>query len=132
MADVPPQAREPGPIGCFFGLGVGVLTVAIFYGSLSAAGRNLSPEWGVLLLHVLMVAAPFVLLAGVGVTAKVPWFVGLTLTAMFWGYLFFDVMVIHRGDGANIGLGLLMFVSPLIIAGATLAAATATHSLPDP
>lgn len=70
---------------------------------------------------MLFAGGPFGLLALAGVRNKVPWIVGLAMTAALWGYYFFDGIRYHfSGDrsGANIGLGLLMIVSPIIISAA--------------
>jgi hypothetical protein len=134
MADAPSPAGEPGATGCFAGLLIGVLTVLLLDGALylvDGKSIDIAEEWPFILLHMMFAAAPFVLLAGVGVTARLPWLVGLCLTALFWGYLFLDAAWIHRGEGANIGLGLLLPAFPIVIATAALATAKATGSLPD-
>jgi hypothetical protein len=77
----------------------------------------------VLLFQAGVVAAPFLLLSLVGTRDKIPWLVAALLTLGFWGYLLFDGVRYHwTGDtsGANIGLGLIMLVSPLLISGAAM------------
>jgi len=124
-----PAEESVGPGGCFLGIAIGVLTIVLFNGGLWFA-TGVSEKWGMYLFQIILVAAPFVLLASLGVRAKLPWLVGLILTAMFWGYLFFDI-VSSRGDGtgANIGLGLFILASPLVIAGAAVFAARAMRSI---
>lgn len=128
MQRLPAEERD-GPGGCFLGIAIGVLTIVLFNGGLWFA-TGASEKWGVYLFQIILVAAPFVLLALLGVRAKLPWFVGLILTAMFWGFVFFDI-ISSRGDGtgANIGLGPLMLASPLAIAGGAVFAARAMRSI---
>lgn len=70
--------------------------------------------WGT---DIVTVSAPFVLLALMRVSSKTPWMVGFVMTVMLWGYYLYDGL---RGDtegnvGANIGLGLIILVSPIVI-----------------
>ncbi len=119
--------------GCLASFGIGLLTVSLVIGGIYLSGGrapDLSEGGGFLLLYVLMISAPFLLLTVTGVTAKLPWLVGFALTALFWGYLFLDVLI-NQGDGANIGLGLLGLVWPIVVAGGALGAAKATGTLPD-
>jgi hypothetical protein len=135
MDAAPPQPKSHARNGCLVSLGIGLLTVSLVIGGIYLSGGrapDLSEEGGFLLLYVLMVSAPFLLLTATGVTAKLPWAVGCALTALFWGYLFLDVVLINRGNGANIGLGLLGLVWPLIVAGGAFATAKATGTLPNP
>ena len=96
----------------------------------TGADLNLSEEWGVFLFQVLLVAAPFGLLAVAGVGGRWPWGVALVLTAMFWG-IYLAVALSSRGDGtgANIGLGLLMLGSPVIVVAAGFLTAKVTKRL---
>jgi hypothetical protein len=123
-----PAEDQLGPIGCAYAIAIGVLTVALVSGSFSVlTGQplNLAEEWSVFLFQMLIVAAPFGLLALMGVGNRLPWLVGLSLTLALWGYSLFDGVSYQwhpDGSGANIGLGLIMLVSPLFIAAACLSA----------
>lgn len=85
---------------------------------------NLHEEAGVMAVQILLVSIPFLLLAFAGVVNRLPWFLGVALTAFFWGLLLSDAIK-RQGDGsgANIGLSLLLLLSPLIISIVTLVAA---------
>jgi hypothetical protein len=98
---------------------------ALGFSALTGRPLDLAAERGVLLFQVAIVAAPFLLLALAGTRDKLPWLVAFALTLALWGYLLFDGVRYHwSGDtsGANIGLGLILLVSPLVIAGAAMAA----------
>jgi hypothetical protein len=83
------------------------------------AGREIEfppkEEWGILLLHIAMIAFPFGLLALAHVWKPLPWIIGILMTAAFWGLVVYSA-VTSTGD-PNIGLGVLMLFSPLIILG---------------
>jgi len=71
-------------------------------------------------VQVLIASAPFMLLALLGVQARRPWIVALSLTFAFWSYYTYVTTRPYDGGGANIGLGILMLFSPMPIAGASL------------
>ena len=71
-------------------------------------------------MQILMVSAPYILLALLGIDARRPWIVGLCLTAIFWGYYLYSLTRPYEGGGADIGLGILMMFSPFPITGAVL------------
>lgn len=134
MDAAPPPPNDHPRNGCLASFGIGLLTVSLVMGGIYLSeGRlpDLSDGGGFLLLYVVMVSAPFLLLTAMGVTAKLPWLIGFSLTALFWGYLLLDVVLINRGGGANIGLGFLGLVWPLVVAGGALATAGATGTLPE-
>ncbi|HEX8654468.1 MAG TPA: hypothetical protein VF693_04505 [Allosphingosinicella sp.] len=126
------RAGEEGPAGCLAALAIGPLTVASVSAILLLTGGSLdlSEEWAVLAYQAVMGSVPFLLLAGSGVTARAPWAVGLAVHILLWGLCVLDPFL-RDGGGANIGLGLIMLLSPAIIAGAALATAKATGSIPD-
>ena len=110
-------------------LALGLITIVAFYGSaflvLGLRVRSMpAEEWPILLFQVLLVALPFGLLALAGVKARMPWLVAVGLTLGFWIVFFVSVLISARdGTGANIGMGLIMLVSPIPIAsGAWIAA----------
>ena len=69
--------------------------------------------------QVLIACAPFLVLSVCGIGARRPWIVGLCLTGALWGYYLWD-STHYKGGGANIGLGILMIFSPILITGACL------------
>jgi len=128
MATPPPAQHGLGPIGCLFGPAIGLLTVtasSLSFSLLTGRPLNLHEEWGVFLFQMLLVAAPFGMLALMDVGRWLPWLVGLALTLAFWGYYLFEGLSYQwhpDGSGANIGLGLLLLVSPFIVGIACLGA----------
>lgn len=83
---------------------------------------NLREEAGILAVQILLASIPFLLLAFAGIGNKLPWLVGVALTAFFWGLLLTDAISRDgNGSGANIGLALLLLFSPLIISVACFA-----------
>jgi hypothetical protein len=86
-----------------------------------------------LAIQVAFVSFPFAILAIIGIRKKTPWLSGLALTAVVWGYFLFDVISSRgSGEGANIGLGLIMMGSPGIIAVICLIVAReAERSMPE-
>jgi hypothetical protein len=84
--------------------------------------------------QVTIVAIPFLVLALIGVGHRRPWGVGLALTLALWGFVLFDGVRYQwnpDGTGANIGLGLLVMVSPLFITAITVAIHLRQHRAPD-
>lgn len=97
-------------------LGIGM---AVIGGAASAAHFlgsqiNLGEEWPTLLTEVLWVAAPFAVFALTDVPPR-GWLAALIVTVILWSALVCSVYLSH-GGGANIGMGLLLLVSPLIVA----------------
>jgi len=102
-----------------FGLGIGVTTIAIVTGVTSLAEGlplNLRDELPIFLLQAILVAIPFLLMALLGIVGRLPWLMGIGLTAALWAYVVYDGLA-SRGDGTgvNIGLGLLVLASPILI-----------------
>lgn len=111
------------PLGCVLALLIGIaipFTVAAISGHLAyVLGER--DEWGPMLSMVCIAGSPFAALAIYKVRSRRPWLVGLAITAAFWGWLLYRVSN-YAGGGADIGAGLIMFVSPLIVLiGALLA-----------
>ena len=73
-------------------------------------------------LQVLFAGSPYVVLAVFGISARRPWIVGLCLTAAFWGYYLWKITTFNGIGGADIGLGILMMFSPILIIGGSLLA----------
>ncbi len=84
---------------------------------------NLDEELGVLLFNVLVVAAPFAVLAMARESGRAAWLTAVGLTGAFWGLLVADMLIRRGAGGANIGLGLLMLLSPLVITAGAFGAA---------
>ena len=72
---------------------------------------------------VLFASAPYFALAVAGVVARRPWIAGLITTLAFWGFYLFEITRPYEGGGANIGLALLMMVSPIVVVSASAIAA---------
>jgi hypothetical protein len=121
----------PSALGCLAGalIGIGLVVAnAAAFSWLTGRGLDLPNEKWVLLGQMLIAGAPFLLLGVAGVRSLLPWAAGLALTLSLWGYALWEGVSYQRhpdGSGANIGLGLILLVSPLFIA----AAAFAVHAL---
>ena len=114
----------PRSRGYVTAVAIGVITVSSVAGIFSIATGNplnLRGEWSVLLFQMLLVSVPFGLMARAGVSDGMAWFVGVALTAALWGYYLFVGIRYQLGDhhgGVDIGLALLMLVSPAFISAA--------------
>lgn len=100
-----------------FAIGIGPSLIAAVIAILSwqaGAIPDLSEEESILAVNAAIISFPFVVIALLGTTQKAPWLVGLALTLALWGYALYDVLV-GPFEGANIGLGLLVVSSPIII-----------------
>ncbi|TKD53191.1 hypothetical protein [Sphingomonas baiyangensis] len=67
-----------------------------------------------------LAGAPYAMLGIVGIRTPRAWQVAAVLTAAFWGYYLYAILRPYDGVGANIGLGILMLASPVIIVAAAL------------
>lgn len=102
-------------IALSIGVGVVAAKAALFT---SLTGRPLVFSWDVAPVNALLVAIPYLGLALAGATRLLPWLIGLALTLSLWGYSLYSGVRYQwnpDGSGANIGLGLMMMVSPFII-----------------
>lgn len=126
MPDASPDEDGPNAAGCALALAAGPAVVAaqaLAFTWLTGRPLDLGEEWGVLLFQAGMVAGPFLLLSLAGTRDKLPWLVAAFLTLALWGWVLFDgVRYQWSGDksGANIGLGLIMLVSPFVITGVAM------------
>ncbi len=127
-------SNDPWRGGCVAALVIGLITIVVFYGSgLLLAAVSLrsisSEEWPIILWQVLLVALPFGLLALAGIRARMPWLVAIGLTIGFWVAFFVSILIASRnGTGVNIGMALIMLVSPiLIVCGAWTAASVSSR-----
>ena len=93
-------------------LGIGVAVPAgysVFYSRLAQLPFKLGND--VDLLNVLIVAAPFLLLAIFGVRKLVPWAVALALTLGLWGYwLHRTVSYQWHPDGSGVDMGTIFLI----------------------
>ncbi|MCW4461673.1 hypothetical protein OK349_08125 [Sphingomonas sp. BT-65] len=108
---------------------IGIVTVFVPIGLASILGVKdvaLAEEWAVLLFLVGFVAAPFTLLALSGVNRWRAWLVAGGITLFFWSLLWSVALVRGGAGGANIGLGFLMLISPLIVTAAAFASVRRT------
>ena len=109
------------PIGCLIALALGpvvAIGTAVAFSLLTGRSLNLSEEWGVFAFQSLLISVPFVAVALTGTQKKAPWIVGLALTVLLWGYYLYNGVSYQwhpDGSGANIGLGLIMLISPIFI-----------------
>lgn len=81
-------------------------------------GRPMAFAGDVEPVQVTLVAFPFLILALLGARRWLPWLVGLVITVALWGWVLFEGVRYQwnpDGSGANIGLGLIMLASPLVI-----------------
>jgi hypothetical protein len=81
-------------------------------------------ELPIIIIQIGFVAAPFLILAAMGESQKTPWLLGLGLTFSLWGFYLYDGLS-RRGDGTgvNLGLVLVMLVSPILISIACVSVA---------
>ncbi|MGH6617585.1 hypothetical protein [Sphingomonas sp.] len=102
-------------------IGLAVVTICNVTWAL-ARGLPISTLWDAATpVQVLLAAFPYIVLALLGIRTRRSWVVGLVLTTAFWGFYLFTTLQSY-GGGANIGLGLLMMLSPLVILAASLLA----------
>lgn len=114
-------------LGCLIAILIGIGTVALVNVDMILAGdrSDFTEEWAVLLAHVIMVAAPFAVLAIIPNSGWAAKLTAAALTALFWTLPLLDQAVRRGEGGANIGLGLIMLISPLLILGGAFAAKAA-------
>ena len=105
----------------FAALAIGLLVVAASVAITSLGGRpvqrdQLGDEMPILAFQMFMVAIPFLVLATAGISTRRPWIAGLVMTLALWSYYLLDALVLAvPGRDVNIGLGLIMLASPLLI-----------------
>lgn len=77
------------------------------------------PALDALLMNTILVAVPFLLLSSRGSTRLLPWIAGLAVTLWLRWHALQQGVAYQRapdGSGVDMGLGLLMLVSPAFIA----------------
>jgi len=119
-------------VGLVAAIAIGIAVVWIVNTAWTAFSETGGSLWGGETdSQVLMVSAPFLVLALLGTGAPWPWLVGLFLTAAFWGFCLYVLTRPYEGGGANIGLGVLMLFSPFLITIAVLLARPILSSEPE-
>lgn len=68
-------------------------------------------------VQVFIAGSPFAVLSVFGISARRAWIAGLCLTAAFWGYYLWKITTFNGIGGADIGLGILMMLSPILVVG---------------
>jgi hypothetical protein len=114
------------PAGCLIALALGpvfAIGTAVAFSLLTRRSLNWSEEWGVYAFQSLLVSVPFIAVAVTGTLKKAPWITGLAFTVLLWGYYLYSGVSYQwhpDGTGANIGLGLMMLISPIFITAACI------------
>ncbi|HWT13703.1 MAG TPA: hypothetical protein VN231_13190 [Allosphingosinicella sp.] len=105
-------------------IAIGLSTGILFRVSISIIDQtpiNITKGFPAFLFHVVLVSIPFLLLAFLEIRAKLPWVVGIVFTAALWIYVVYDFSVRRAdGSGANIGMGLILLVSPIFVSAVCL------------
>ena len=120
MGEISPVPGSRLPL-FLLAVAIGILTTAADVGTSSiVTGRHLDAggTYASYLMQVAMIAAPFFLLALLNVRARGPWLLAFALTVSIWGYALYDGLRFQSSGGrpgANIGLGLVLFASPILI-----------------
>jgi hypothetical protein len=107
--------------------GLGTVALANATSIVSRGSDFLSETWPVLTIHVALAALPFLVLAMMSDPGRAAWLTTGVLTAIVWTLPALDQMLREGEGGANIGLGIFMLVSPVLILGGALAAKAATR-----
>jgi len=108
------------------GVGTGVVTVSNTIWALSRSLPILALWGGDTVFQILIASAALILLALLGAAqqlgkrARRTWIVGICLTVAFWAFYTYGITRPYEGGGADIGLYLLMMISPLLIVAASL------------
>lgn len=72
-------------------------------------------------IQVALAGLPYFVLAVCGIDARRAWIAALSATAAFWCYYLWN-LIHYAGVGANIGIGILMMVSPVAVTASGLLA----------
>jgi hypothetical protein len=87
-------------------LAIGTLVVTVeayLAGYLDYILATFRHEWGPMLVRIILVSAPFLLLAKRGVAAPIPWVTGVALTMLVWGYVIFKHLSGGFEGGTSVG-----------------------------
>jgi ABC-type amino acid transport system permease subunit len=111
----------------WLGLLVGPLIMVIFYFVvflIKPYPGDPFDEIPFLVLHVAWVSLPFVVLVIGRIREWVTWIVGIVLTIILYSFALVDAILRSgKHEGANIGLGLLIIISPILISAVCFAIA---------
>lgn len=105
------------------GLGVGIVAAHNFLYS-GLTGRPFSYSHDVEPVNAAIIALPFLLLTVFRVRRLKAWLSGVVVTIILWGYALYRGVAYQwnpDGTGADIGLGILLTMSPIFVLGAALA-----------
>lgn len=109
------------------GLAIGIVTLVTFmiiHSFFTGVDFQVEDGLSFLAIQAGWISFPFLILAVLGINRKLPWITGVTLTIALWGYSLFDAISTWDTDrGANIGLGLILLLSPGIITVVSLVVA---------
>lgn len=110
--------------GCLAALLVGLGTVGLMNVDAILAGGAAPPDetWPILAVHFVLVTLPFIVLSLLPDAGRVAWLTAGVLTVIVWSLPSVDQLVRKGDGGANIGLGIFMLISPLLILGGALVA----------
>jgi hypothetical protein len=117
-----PEPLTPAPYGCAAALAIGLLVVGAGTAAL-ALMAGIAPDPAMFIVWSVVAAAPFGLLALLGIKGRATWLTGLLVTLMLWGSVFLRwALARMAGDpsGADIASGWLIPASPLVVLAACL------------
>ena len=126
-----PGEMQDGCVGLLLvALGVGLmfpLTVnAIFAIS---GGLDIRGEWFALSVQCIISVGPFIILVMTGLGNRWSWGAAILVTGALWGYYLFDALSRSgSGTGPNIGLAVMLGISPIVISIVALAVGRATST----
>lgn len=108
--------------------GVVVTVEAHLDGYLNYLLTAFADEWAPMLFRVLLVSAPFLLLAKRRVTRLIPWAVALAMTVLVWGYVIFKNLSGGFDGGTSVGNSMwIALVALSSTVGITIVCAFLSH-----
>ena len=106
------------PVLLAIAVAIGVLVVGIVNGAfwlLADVNFDMKSYTSIFTAQVAIVSAPFLVMALLRIGSKAPWTLGIAMTLSLWGYYLYDGLRDKGEDkGANIGLGLIIMISPVV------------------
>jgi peptidoglycan/LPS O-acetylase OafA/YrhL len=113
-----PSPELPFRMGCLFALVIATGTIIAVEAVREGPVRT--DDWPTLVLELLLVGAPFALLALMKIRDWLAWLVAIMLTAGVWGWLIHSITL---NEGVNFLLGGLILIAPVVISLASLVVA---------
>ncbi len=112
-------------LGLTLSLAIGLLVVAVCNTVwATVTGAPIATMWREnSAIQVALAGLPYFILAVCGIDTRRAWIVALVVTAAFWGYYLWDI-IHYAGVGANIGIGILMMISPFAVTASGLLASS--------